>query len=154
MLQIAQLGQPVTVHGVKQQARLASHLQRALGACFAEHVLGHTGVGAAVFGVGIQDVKRHEAKVIGGAEAMTLGHSFAIEEPLDAHGAVVDWRERGLKVGRLALLQDNVLEGVAKLGRLGGGQLFLGRPLVLGLKMLNLLQGFLVLRIEQQTLAS
>jgi hypothetical protein len=154
VLQVAQLGQPVPVHRVEEQARLARHLQRAFRPRFTEHVLGHAGVGAAVLRVGIQDVKGDKAEVVGGAESMSLGHGLAVEQPFHPHGAVVDGGERRLEVGGLALFQDDVLEWAAELGRLRGGEFLLGGALVLRLQVFDLLQRLGVVRIQQQAFTS
>jgi hypothetical protein len=154
VLQVAQLGQPVPVHRVQEQARLPRHLQRAFRPRFTEHVLRHAGVRAAVFGIGIQDVQGDKPEVVGGAEAMALGHGLAVEQPFHLHGAVVDGGERRLEVSGLALFQDDVLEWAAELRRLGGGEFLLGGALVLRLQVFDLLQRLGVVSVQQQPFTS
>ena len=70
------------------------------------------------------------------------------------HRSVVDRGEGRLEVGGLPLLQDDVLQRVAKLRSFGHCQLLLARPLELGLQILDLLKGVSVVAVQQESTSS
>ena len=57
--------------------------QAATGGLLSEHVDSVAGVGAAVLGVGIQDVQGDEAEIVGGSETMSLWNRLSIAKPLN-----------------------------------------------------------------------
>ena len=69
----------------------------------------------------------------------------------DPHGSVIDRCQGGLKMGRLAFLEDNVLQRMAKLGGLGHCLLLLGCPLKLGLQIFDLFKGIGVIAVQKKS---
>ena len=82
-LQVPQVSQAVTVHGVQKKSSLGTDFQGAGGGNLAESVGCLASVGTAVLRVGIKNVQSNKTKVIGRAETMALRHGLAIAKPLN-----------------------------------------------------------------------
>ncbi len=85
---------------------------------------------------------------------MALGNGLAITEPFNPHCSIINWSQSSFKVGGLALLNCGIPQGVSELGSLGSRQLLLCSLLVLGFQVFDLLQGFLMVTVQQKALAT
>lgn len=135
---------------------LTLNLDRASGDSLANGVACLAHVIAGVLGIRVQNVKRHETKVVGGLEAMSLRNGATVAVPLDTHCWIVDGSERRLEMGTLALGEIvKVAQRASKLGLLIDGLLVL-LPAVtaVALEVLNLLQCTLVLSLVADRLLS
>ena len=82
-LQVPQVSQAVTVHGVQKKSSLGTDFQGAGSGNLAESVGCLASVGTTVLRIGIENVQGNKTKVIGRAEAMSLRYGLAIAEPLN-----------------------------------------------------------------------
>ena len=82
-LQVSQLVETISVQSIEEKSGFGTDVEAAAGGGLSDHVDGVAGVGAAVLGVGVEDVQSDESKVVGCPETMALRNGLAVAKPLN-----------------------------------------------------------------------